>query len=199
MSERVDRVDEWDRVLGVVDRAEAIREGWLHRVATVVCRDEAGRILVHRRPETVSRFPGRYNWLLGGAVDTGESYQDAAARELAEELGVRAPVRPVFKFLCRGAISPYWLAVHEAVVAEAVTPDPAEIAWHDWLPEVTFREVLWQWPFVADGREAFMRYEARGTEVCSTEGRGTEGRGTEVRGMRCCSGCRPGAGGRGET
>ncbi|MFF2141626.1 hypothetical protein [Kitasatospora sp. NPDC058190] len=29
MSEPVERVDEQDRVLGVVDRAEAIRRGWL--------------------------------------------------------------------------------------------------------------------------------------------------------------------------
>jgi ADP-ribose pyrophosphatase YjhB (NUDIX family) len=38
----------------------------------------------------VPRFPGRYNWLVGGAVDVGESYEDAAARELTEELGVIA-------------------------------------------------------------------------------------------------------------
>lgn len=58
MSERVERVDEQDRELGVVDRDEAIRNRWLHRVATVVCRDAAGRILVHRRPGSAARFPG---------------------------------------------------------------------------------------------------------------------------------------------
>lgn len=93
MSEPVDRVDEQDRVLGVVDRAEAIRRGWPHRVATIVCRDPAGRILVHRRPDDSSRFPGQYNWLLGGAAEPGESYAAAArdaytryrAARLAEE------------------------------------------------------------------------------------------------------------------
>lgn len=49
MAELVDRVDERDRVVGVAVRAEAVREGWLHRVATIVCRDRQGRILVHRR------------------------------------------------------------------------------------------------------------------------------------------------------
>ncbi|MER6403151.1 NUDIX domain-containing protein [Streptomyces viridosporus] len=57
-----------------------------------------------------------FDRLVGGAVEVGESYAEAAARELVEERGVRAPVRHVFTFLCRGAISPYWLAVHEAVV-----------------------------------------------------------------------------------
>lgn len=92
MGELVERVDEEDRVIGVVDRGEAIEKGWLHRVATTVCRDPGGRILVHRRPESVSRFPGQYNWLVGGA----------AARELAEELGVFGASRLVFRFLCLG-------------------------------------------------------------------------------------------------
>lgn len=105
MGELVDRVDEEDRVIGVVDRGEAMEKGWLHRVATTVCRDPDGRILVHRRSEGMSRFPGQYNWLVGGAAEVGESYEEAAARELAEELGVFGAPRLVFAFLCRGEIS----------------------------------------------------------------------------------------------
>lgn len=90
MGELVERVDEQDHVVAVVDRGEAIRERWLHRVATIVCGDGDGRILVHRRPADVSHFPGQFNWMLGGAVDVGESYEDAATGELAEELGIRA-------------------------------------------------------------------------------------------------------------
>ncbi|WP_406307290.1 NUDIX domain-containing protein [Streptomyces sp. NBC_00885] len=161
MSERVERVDEQDRELGVVDRDEAIRNRWLHRVATVVCRDATGRILVHRRPGSAARFPGQYNWLLGGAVEAGESYADAAGRELAEEAGIRAAqVRFVLKFLCHGTISPYWLGLHEAVIEGDLTPDPREIAWHAWLPEPALREALDQWPFVPDCREAYARYVA---------------------------------------
>ncbi|MFI9848666.1 hypothetical protein ACIHFD_67525 [Nonomuraea sp. NPDC051941] len=48
MTELVERVDGQDRVLGVVDRDDAIRRGWLHRIATTVCRDELGRFLVYR-------------------------------------------------------------------------------------------------------------------------------------------------------
>ncbi|GGQ93847.1 hypothetical protein [Streptomyces pilosus] len=58
MGERVERVDEHDEVLAVVGRDDAVRHGWLHRIATVVCRDTAGRYLVHRRPDGAARFPG---------------------------------------------------------------------------------------------------------------------------------------------
>ncbi|MFH9987395.1 NUDIX domain-containing protein [Streptomyces luteogriseus] len=55
-----------------------------------------------RRPEQMSRFPGHHDRLIGGAVEVGESCEEAAAREPAEELGVRARVRFVFTFFCRG-------------------------------------------------------------------------------------------------
>lgn len=182
MGELVERVDEWDRVLGVVERGEAIERGWLHRVATVVCRDARGRVLVHRRARGMSRFPGQYNWLLGGAAAVGESYEEAAGRELAEELGVRVPVRFVFKFLCHGVISPYWIGVHEAVIdaaadvvdaaadgvgeaadvagEAAIVPDPEEIDWYRWLTEGEFEDALRRWEFVPDGVEAYRRYRA---------------------------------------
>jgi isopentenyldiphosphate isomerase len=72
MGELVERVDEQDRVLGVVDRGEAIAHHWLHRVATIVCRDGEGRFLVHRRPADTSRFPGQYNFMVAGAAEVGE-------------------------------------------------------------------------------------------------------------------------------
>lgn len=158
MGELVEQVDEQDQVLGVVERSEAIRNSWLHRIATTVCRRPDGRILVHRRPETVSRFPSQYNWLVGGAVDVGESYEEAAARELGEELGVRASAQFVFKYLCRGVISPYWLGLHEAVITEELDVDSSEIAWHEWLTMAELRDALERWTFVRDGMEAFSRY-----------------------------------------
>ncbi|MFJ8960547.1 NUDIX hydrolase [Lentzea sp. NPDC102401] len=160
MSEAVERVDEHDQVIGVVDRSEAIRREWLHRIATIVCRDADGRILVHRRPDDVQLFPGQLNWMFGGAVGVAESYEDAAARELEEELGVRARPRFVLKFLCAGAISPYWLGLHEVVITGCVRPDSSEIAWHDWLPESELVDLVRDQAFVPDAREAFDRYRA---------------------------------------
>lgn len=160
MAELVERVDERDEVQAVVERGEAIRHRWLHRISTIVCRDSAGRFLVHCRPDDAALFPGQINWMLGGAVDVAESYEDAAARELAEELGVHARPRFLFKFLCEGVISPYWLGLHEAVVAEPVRPDPTEVAWHEWLSESELTDLVRHREFVPDAREAFDRYRA---------------------------------------
>jgi 8-oxo-dGTP pyrophosphatase MutT (NUDIX family) len=164
MSELVERVDAQDRVLGVVERGEAIRQGWLHRVAATICRDPEGRVLVYRRPEGISRFPGHHDVFFGGAVGVGESYQEAAARELEEELGVRADTRLLFTYLCDGEISPYWLGVHEALISGDtgdtgdIDPDPAEVAWFGWMSESELEAAVRRWPFIPDGQEAFARY-----------------------------------------
>ncbi|MFJ9560208.1 NUDIX hydrolase [Streptomyces fuscichromogenes] len=160
VDELVERVDGLDRVVGVVGRWEAVREGWLHRVAVTVCRDGRGRILVHRRAERLSRFPGLHEVVVGGAVGVGESYERAAARELAEELGVHVLPRFLFTFVNRSGLSPHWLGVHEAVVPDAVVPDPEEVAWHGWLTEPELRSALREWRFTPDSHEAFSRYLA---------------------------------------
>ncbi|MEW2117882.1 NUDIX domain-containing protein [Streptomyces sp. NPDC005474] len=161
VDELVERVDDQDRGLGmVVSRRQAIREGWLHRVAVTVCRDERGRILVHRRSEQLSRFPGLHEVMVGGALAVGESYEEAAAREMAEELGIRALPRLLFTFINRSGLSPHWLGVHEAVVPQAVVPDPDEVAWHRWLTEPELGSALLEWRFTPDSHEAFSRYLA---------------------------------------
>ncbi|MFE3524951.1 NUDIX hydrolase [Streptomyces sp. NPDC059161] len=159
MSELIERVDVHDRVLGVVDRGDAVRNRWYYRMSMVLCRDASGRILVHQRPRSSSRFPGQYSWLVAGAVGVGESYEAAAGRELAEELGVEAPVTPLFKFLCEGELGPYWFAVHEATIeARQLRPSAEEIGWFDWLGERELKVLIDQWHFVSDSRDAYQRY-----------------------------------------
>lgn len=160
VTEFVEHVDDQDRVLGVVDRGAAVRHGWLHRISTSVCRDEDGRFLVYRRAEGLTRFPGYYEVTFGGAVNVGESYHAAAARELAEELGVHVPVRFVLKFLCHGELGSYWLGIHEAVIAGAIDPDSREVAWLGWMTGPELREAVQRHRFIPDGQEAFRRYLA---------------------------------------
>ncbi len=86
--ELVEWVDEDDRVISVVPRARMRRENLRHRSAAVVVLSSDGRLLAHRRAETKDLRPGWWDVCAGGVVGVGETYLDAARRELAEEVGV---------------------------------------------------------------------------------------------------------------
>jgi len=90
--EPVDVVDEDDVVVRVTTRAEMRQRRLLHRAVSIAVFGSDGRLLVHRRAATKDIWPSHWDIAAGGVVSTGESYDEAAERELAEELGVRGVV-----------------------------------------------------------------------------------------------------------
>lgn len=86
--EWVDVIDDDDMVVRVATRAE-MRAGRLpHRAVSIAVVSSDDRLLVHRRADHKDIWPGRWDIAAGGVVAAGEHYDDAARRELAEELGV---------------------------------------------------------------------------------------------------------------
>ena len=88
--ELVEVVDLDDRVTATVTRWEMRRGRLRHRAVFVAVRSSAGLLLVHRRSELKDVWPGWWDIAVGGVVAAGETYADAARRELAEEIGVDA-------------------------------------------------------------------------------------------------------------
>lgn len=77
-------VDEKDNVLGEITREKAHQEGLLHRVVVIYVVNDKGEIVVNER----AKGERRLDHSSAGHVDVGESYLDAAKRELEEELGI---------------------------------------------------------------------------------------------------------------
>jgi len=88
--ELVDVVDDDDRVIGTVTRAEMRRRNLQHRSVGIAVLGTDGRLLVHRRAEDKDVWPGRWDLAVGGVVAAGEDYATAAVREVGEEIGVDA-------------------------------------------------------------------------------------------------------------
>jgi isopentenyldiphosphate isomerase len=86
--ELVDVVDADDEVVSTVPRRTMRAQRLRHRVVFIAVVATDGRLLVHRRSADKDLWPGRWDIAVGGVVASGESYDDAARRELAEELGV---------------------------------------------------------------------------------------------------------------
>lgn len=75
--------------IGSAPRSRVYAEGLWHASAGVLVRSLDGRRLyVHRRSDTKAVFAGHHDCLAGGVVDPGESAEQTARRELAEELGI---------------------------------------------------------------------------------------------------------------
>jgi isopentenyl-diphosphate Delta-isomerase len=76
-------VNENDEVIGTMPKKEAHKNGTLHRISVVYVKNTKGEILVQHRAD------GFLDHSAAGHVDPGESYEEAAKRELREELGIK--------------------------------------------------------------------------------------------------------------
>jgi isopentenyldiphosphate isomerase len=135
--ELVDIVDAEDRVVDVVTRAAMRAGGLRHRAVYLVIRSSTGDVLVHRRSFDKDIAPGWWDVAVGGVVAAGEDFDDAARRELAEEVGVvdaaiepvgagryDAPGLQVVGRVYRVAHDgPFTFADGEVIAAEWVTPE----------------------------------------------------------------------------
>lgn len=101
MKERLIAVDDNDQPIAIVSREEAWERGLTLRHSYIILRDHEGNFLLQKRSQSKKKFPGRLTWAATGHVDEGESYETAAYREMAEEIGVKTELRLIDKV--RGA------------------------------------------------------------------------------------------------
>jgi isopentenyl-diphosphate Delta-isomerase len=95
--EILDVVDAEDSVVGALERGEIHRKKLFHRSVHVFVVDEAGRIYLQRRSLNKQEHPGKWDSSASGHVGRGESYEEAARRELDEEIGMQASPEPAIR------------------------------------------------------------------------------------------------------
>ncbi|GAA3886763.1 NUDIX domain-containing protein [Saccharothrix violaceirubra] len=140
---------------GSASRARVRAEGLWHACAAIVVLSRDGRrIFVHRRTDTKDVYPGLYDPMCGGVVAAGETPDECARRELAEELGVREVPVPLFTNSFVDGTIRYFASVYVVRTDGPFTLQPEEVAWGGWLTvdEVRARVEDPDWPVVPDGR-----------------------------------------------
>ena len=86
--ELVEIVDDDGQVIATVPRSEMRAKRLRHRSVGIAVMSTDGRLLIHRRSPEKDIWPGWWDIAAGGVVAAGESFEVAARRELAEELGL---------------------------------------------------------------------------------------------------------------
>jgi len=89
MAELIDIVDEHDKVIGAAPRKGIHSTRLKHRAAHIFIIDGKSRIWIEKRAEHCDTYPGYHNSSAAGHVSQGESYEQAAKREVEEELGFK--------------------------------------------------------------------------------------------------------------
>ncbi len=82
-------VDDENRPVAELPRHRVRSENLPHRATYIFVFDRRGRVLVQRRTAIKDVYPSHYDLAAGGVVAAGESYEECAEREAAEELGIR--------------------------------------------------------------------------------------------------------------
>ncbi len=90
--ELFDVVDERDQVVGTASRGEVHARGMRHRAVHIFLCNRDGEVWLQKRSHLKDRQPLKWDSSAAGHVDAGESYDRAAAREVAEELGLDLPL-----------------------------------------------------------------------------------------------------------
>ena len=89
MEENVIIVDRDNRPLGIRPRSVMRRDNLIHRAAYILVFNPENELFVQKRTRTKDVYPGYFDLAAGGVVLENESYEQAATRELHEELGIR--------------------------------------------------------------------------------------------------------------
>ena len=150
-------VDGENRPVAELPRHRVRSENLPHRATFIFVFDRRGRVLVQRRTSIKDIYPSHYDLAAGGVVAAGESYEECAEREAAEELGIRGTaLEPKLDFYyedegnrCFGRV---FTCVHEGpftLQAEEVE----SVAFHT-VEEIAAGDVA---PVTPDSRLAFDR------------------------------------------
>ena len=97
-SEIFDVVNDRDEVIGQNTRGEVHRLGLNHRAVHVLVFNARGEIFLQKRSMQKDRHPGTWDSSASGHLDTGETYDACAVREVREEIGLRLEATPTRLF-----------------------------------------------------------------------------------------------------
>lgn len=88
-NEKVQIVDENNVEIAAISRSVMREQNLIHRASYILVFNKAKQLYVQKRTLSKDIYPGFYDVAAGGVVLAEENYEEAAERELFEELGIQ--------------------------------------------------------------------------------------------------------------
>lgn len=123
-----DVVDENDLVLGQASRSHIHKNHLLHRSVHIFVFNFDKELFLQKRALCKDENPGLWDTSSAGHVDAGESYDEAAHRELFEELNLKAELINSIKIpACKETYGEH-VQAYTCVSNDAIKVNPEEIS-----------------------------------------------------------------------
>lgn len=91
--ELLDIINRKDGVIGQDTKENKFKKGLISRNVAIFILDDDKKLLITKRSSQKESFPNRYDLAACGNVKAGESYEDAAKREVIEELSIECDLK----------------------------------------------------------------------------------------------------------
>jgi 16S rRNA (adenine1518-N6/adenine1519-N6)-dimethyltransferase len=120
-------VNEHDQVLGTAPRSQVHANNLLHRAVHVLVFNSAGEVFLQLRSRGKDRHPLAWDSSAAGHVEGREQYDETAARELREELGIEIPLEKVAKLPASERTGYEFICLYRGAHDGELRPNPSEI------------------------------------------------------------------------
>lgn len=144
--EVLDLVNERDEVIGSMARSEVYRQQ-IHsiRVVNAFIKNSEGKLWIPRRQAHKKLYPSALDFSVGGHVSSGETYEEAFAKETREELNLDITKIP---YTIVGTMNPHednvgaFMSVYEIESDVAPNYNPDDFISYEWLTPLEIIEKL---------------------------------------------------------
>jgi 8-oxo-dGTP pyrophosphatase MutT (NUDIX family) len=141
--ELVPIVDDADRLIRIATRSEVKQKNLLHRASIVLVLSDDGWFFTHKRSPHKRVYPNLYAFGAGGGVQLHETYEQAAYRELYEELGCDTlPLTFLFPFQFRSTETQYNAQIFSIRSNGPFRLDPTEMEWGAFFPKEKIEQFI---------------------------------------------------------
>jgi len=158
MSEMIDVVDQDNNVVRQEPRSMIRKNALLHRSSEIIVTNTKKEYFVQKRAADKDLWPNMYEIGVGETVLAGETYEAAAERGIAEEIGVNMKPRFLFSLKIRLENNNENMRVYDCVVDKELIFADKEVSEGFFVSEDKLRKILNELQFVPPSRIIIKKY-----------------------------------------